>query len=677
MAEAEDVITDVARHATAYTQALWRRHRPLPKGPETWGLEAVAVRLDLLVSAVFGQGWPIRAVQSPPPAGLLERLRRSPGAARINIALPATDGLRLWLPADLGMTDAVQAAECYRLMALQQAMRARRGSAVVWHQAQTMLEQDLVLLLEADAADADLLRWLPGLAQPLQAWRDRALAGRPPLSQFAEGQRAVEQGLQDRLGQLLAPTSPTTAEASLQSARAMAAEIRLRTPAATTATTPMPKDLWTGELRAPPLISAAAPTAFDAGEAAELDPRAPRSARLQRTPRVRTAPDDEDDAVPGAWMVQASPPHEMAADPMGLQRPTDRDTETAAEEFAEDLSELAQARLVSTPGSAQEVLLSDEVIDLPARRAVPVSAPQTAPGSAVFDYPEWNYKTGVYQQPGARVHVLPAAAGDAAWVTATMAQHRGLLAGVRRGFEMLRSERVLLRRQLDGDDIDLEAVVDARADFAAGLPMSQAVYLAARPARRSLAITLLVDISGSTDSWVAAGKRIIDVEREALLLVCVALQSLGEPYSVLAFSGQGATGVTVRELKRFDEAYGPAVALRIAALEPEHYTRTGAALRHAVAKMMGQTAQHRLLLVLSDGKPNDNDAYEGPYGVEDLRQAVAEARLQGISPFCLTVDRLAAAYLGRVFGRHHYTLLRNAELLPAALLDWMRRLLQR
>jgi nitric oxide reductase NorD protein len=189
-----------------------------------------------------------------------------------------------------------------------------------------------------------------------------------------------------------------------------------------------------------------------------------------------------------------------------------------------------------------------------------------------------------------------------------------------------------------------------------------------------LAITLLVDISGSTDSWVSAGRRVIDVEREALLLVCLALDSLREPYSVLGFSGQGARGVVVREIKRFDEPYSDTVALRIAGLEPEHYTRAGAALRHAAAVLMRQPVRHRLLLLLSDGKPNDDDVYEGRYGVEDLRQAVVEARLQGISPFCLTIDRSAASYLARIFGLHHYVLLREPERLPGALLTWLRRL---
>ncbi len=189
-----------------------------------------------------------------------------------------------------------------------------------------------------------------------------------------------------------------------------------------------------------------------------------------------------------------------------------------------------------------------------------------------------------------------------------------------------------------------------------------------------MAITLLVDVSGSTDAWIAPGRRVIDVEREALLLVCIALDGLGEPFCVQAFSGEGPQGVVVRSIKAFDERYDNAVALRIAGLEPERYTRAGAAIRHASALLMGQPAAHRLLLMLSDGKPNDADGYEGRYGVEDMRQAVTEARLQGIAPFCLTIDRQAAHYLPYVFGPRQYALLARPALLPAILLDWLRQL---
>jgi nitric oxide reductase NorD protein len=189
-----------------------------------------------------------------------------------------------------------------------------------------------------------------------------------------------------------------------------------------------------------------------------------------------------------------------------------------------------------------------------------------------------------------------------------------------------------------------------------------------------MAIMLLIDVSGSTDSWLSCHRRVIDVEREALLLVCLALESLGEPYSVLAFSGEGPQRVMIRTLKAFDERYSDEVGRRIAALEPERYTRAGAALRHASTLLMREAATHRLLLLLSDGKPNDVDQYEGRYGVEDMRQAVTEAKLQGIYPFCLTIDRQAANYLPAVFGSRQYALLHRPELLPSVLLDWIRRL---
>ena len=188
---------------------------------------------------------------------------------------------------------------------------------------------------------------------------------------------------------------------------------------------------------------------------------------------------------------------------------------------------------------------------------------------------------------------------------------------------------------------------------------------------------LLIDVSGSTDGWVSQHRRVIDVEREALLLVCRALDTLGEPYSVLGFSGESASGVTVRSVKSFAEPFGQDVNLRIAGLEPEKYTRAGAAIRHASSLLMREPARHRLLLLLSDGKPNDSDEYDGRYGVEDMRQSIIEARLQGIFPFCLTIDRHTASYLPAVFGEHQYAVLHRPELLPTALLGWLRRLVQR
>src|SRR5690606_31909843 len=432
---------------------------------------------------------------------------------------------------------------------------------------------------------------------------------------------------------------------------------------------PMPlyRDWWTGELRE----GTGDTHLVDAAGARDGQPDAPvRSARMERRPETREATEDEDaPGDPGVWMIQQDTPHEHAEDPFGLQRPVDRDEETSADEFADSVSDLANARLVTVPGQPKEVLLSD---DPPSARAKRAGGENVASGAIA--YPEWDYRIGAYRTPGAQVHCLAAELGPLQWVERTLALHRPLLDAIRRRFEMLRARRTHLRRRLDGEDIDVDACVQALSDFRAGLPLVQSLYQSLRPARRDLAILLLVDVSGSTDAWVSTHRRVIDVEREAVLLVCIALDGMGDRYSVQAFSGEGRAGVTVRAIKGFDERYDTRIAQRIAALEPENYTRAGAALRHATALLMRESAAHRLLLLLSDGKPNDVDRYDGRYGVEDMRQAVVEAKAQGVFPFCLTIDRQAAAYLPSIFGNGHYALLSRPEALPTALVGWMKRL---
>lgn len=666
MAEAEDVLTDAARHATAYAQDLWRRHRPPAAGPQPLRLADVARRIDLLLAAVFGRSFALRIAQPAVPPNLLARwMRRDPLPPQF-AALPATDGEGIWLPgffaADLPHPLALQR---FRLWALRQAVRAERGSVRALPPDAAPLLRDGYLVLEACAADADLRARLPGVAAQIDALRAQALAARPPLQAFAAPVRPFEQWVRSVLQQPPAEAHATPARV-LEQARALTGALGVAQAARGAF---LWRDPWSGDFRQPP--KARLPTPMAGGSDDEDDPRAPRSARLARRPDVREASEDEDDRGQGAWMVQSAQPNEAAEDPMGLQRPTDRDETTASEEFADALSELPEARLVATPGKPKEVLLSDDPPQGRGKREA-ATAPQAA-GSRLH-YPEWDWRAGGYREPGATVLLQPPPDGPLAWVERTLAERAAMLHEIRRRFELLRAQRTRLRRQLEGEAIDIDAWAQARSDYAAGLPLDQRIYQTERRARRDMAITLLVDVSGSTDGWIAADRRVIDVEREALLLVCIALEGMADPYSVLAFSGEGPHAVVVRPVKQFGERYGAEVARRIAGLEPEHYTRAGAAIRHATAMLMREPATHRLLLLLSDGKPNDIDDYEGRYGVEDMRQAVTEARLQGVSLFCLTIDRQAANYLPAVFGPHHYALLPRPELLPSVLLDWLRRL---
>jgi len=252
-----------------------------------------------------------------------------------------------------------------------------------------------------------------------------------------------------------------------------------------------------------------------------------------------------------------------------------------------------------------------------------------------------------------------------------------MLRRVRRDFERLRPRRTALRRQADGAELDVDALVAAFADRRGGGMSDDRFYIDTRPLRRDVAIALLVDTSASTDGWVSGDRRIIDVEKEALLIVGEALAALGDRYAILSFSGQGPARVEVRIVKQFNEPAALAgVDRRIAALEPAGYTRVGAAIRHATVGLTRQPTRHRLLLLLSDGRPNDVDQYEGRYGVEDTRMAVAEARLQGLHCFCLTVDREAPRYATRIFGRD-FAVLSRAERLPNVLTALLRDLVRR
>jgi nitric oxide reductase NorD protein len=253
-----------------------------------------------------------------------------------------------------------------------------------------------------------------------------------------------------------------------------------------------------------------------------------------------------------------------------------------------------------------------------------------------------------------------------------LARHRPTLTRVRRRFEALRSRRSVQYGQAEGEEVDLQAFVAAYGDRKARLPRADRLYVAYRPARRDFALLLLTDVSGSTEAWCGGTHRIIDLEKEALVVVATALQALRVRFAIQSFSGYGPREVRVGELKRFEEPFDREAAHRIAALEPDEFTRVGAALRHATATLRREPAHRRLLLLLSDGKPNDCDRYEGRYGFEDARQALAEARLQGVAPFCVTVDHHASQHLAALFGPGNYSVVSTPQQLASALLEWVR-----
>ncbi len=665
MAEPEDVIAEAALHATRLARELWAR-RVARVAEQRPGLQDLRRRLELFVAAVFPEAPEIGTAEPPPPPSFLARLARHRTSHLYSPhALASTDGVRIRLPGRLDSLPPGQIADRYRLLALEQAARAHRGTRAALPGGDALL-RDLYLLAEAAAIDATLVRMFPRLAAALSEARREAADTRAVVRQPSHQDIAVETLVRGLLAADPAlPPAPfvvaETSETSHQWAQAHRLTLAgLGGPYR--GVTPVP--LWGAMNDAFEAPATAAP-----GETEENFSPPGRSRTLPRRPRIREASEDEDDSEPGTWMVRADDLQEKAEDPAGLQRPADRDQQADAGELADALSELPEARLVRTPAAVSEVLAG--VDPIPRAPGRPIGA---APRGLA--YPEWDWRAGAYRDRAAVVRERVAEAGSNVWVDATLRRHSSIIRTVRRDFERLRPRRTPLRRQREGTDLDVDALVAAHADRRGGGVADDRFYVDTRPVRRDAAIALLVDASASTDGWVAGDRRIIDVEKEALLIVGEALASLGDPHAVLAFASSGPSRVTVRVLKRFDEAAGGGdVHRRIAGLEPDGYTRVGAALRHVTAGLVRQPVRHRLLLLLSDGRPNDVDEYEGRYGIEDTRMAVAEARLQAVHVFCLTVDRDAPRYAPRIFDRG-FAVLSRAERLPSVLTALLRDLVR-
>ena len=287
----------------------------------------------------------------------------------------------------------------------------------------------------------------------------------------------------------------------------------------------------------------------------------------------------------------------------------------------------------------------------------------------VFLYPEWDMRRRHYRKQWCVVRERDVHPGEADFVAKTLARHAFHVARLRRSFELLRGEDRLLKRQPGGDAIDIDAVVDGFADVAAGRELPERLFVRRLKAERNLAALFMVDMSGSTRGWIN------DAEREALVLLAEALGILGDRYAIYGFSGITRKRCEIYRVKRFDEPYDDTVRRRIAGIAPQDYTRMGAAIRHLTRILEGVDARTRLLVTLSDGKPDDyGDDYRGEYGIEDTRQALTEARRAGIHPFCITIDREARDYLPHMYGAANYTVIDDIAQLPLRVAGIYRRL---
>jgi nitric oxide reductase NorD protein len=309
-------------------------------------------------------------------------------------------------------------------------------------------------------------------------------------------------------------------------------------------------------------------------------------------------------------------------------------------------------------------------------------------GEVAYNYDEWDRELTDHRLGWCRVIEKRVKHGDRAFVDQTRERHRGVISSIRYQFQLLKPEELTrVANELDGEEYDLNAVVDyvldRRASKVGGGHQSERLYTKRLRRRRDVAVSFLLDQSSSTartigrhplQPYTHPGRRIIEIEKEGLVLMSEALEAVGDVYAIHGFTSEGRRNVKFYVVKDFAERYSDEVKERIGGITYQNNTRLGAAIRHATAKLAKQQARTRLLIVLSDGRPYDHDYGDARYAREDTREALRQAKIQGITPFCITIDRESEAELKDLYGEIGYTIIDDVLSLPERLPGIYRRL---
>ncbi len=328
-----------------------------------------------------------------------------------------------------------------------------------------------------------------------------------------------------------------------------------------------------------------------------------------------------------------------------------------------------------------------------------------------FYYDEWDFRAADYKPRWCRVQEQRGELGTTGYYTETLHEHTQLVKETRKQFEMLRPEMFRkMKRLTDGEDYDLDAVIEWYTEKIAGATSETKLFYRRNKVERDVAVAFLLDVSASTDeeiqkhhdqrqddqfdddprkylSWWAQrraeaarhpGKRIIDLEKEAVVLLIEALETIGDKYGVYGFSGYGRDNVEFFVYKDMDEPFGDRIKERIDKIAPVRSTRMGPAIRHCIWKLQNTDAKVKILMLLSDGRPQDHgygrDRTEKEYAIHDTKMALTEARREGMVPFALTVDRAGHDYLKQMCQDMAYEVVADIESLPRRLPALYRRL---
>ncbi|NPV59330.1 MAG: hypothetical protein HPY75_06670 [Actinobacteria bacterium] len=318
----------------------------------------------------------------------------------------------------------------------------------------------------------------------------------------------------------------------------------------------------------------------------------------------------------------------------------------------------------------------EERRDARAERETPGSKGDGTPGELLFRYPEWDYLAGGYRRDWTTLHQKEADPGDPTAARRLLGAWEELVREVTRQFRLLRLQERSWRKKLEwGEEIDIAAAVERAVALRGGLPAPEKIYMEKRRVTREVSALFLLDLSASTSSEISegrhAGETVLQLLVASVAVMARALEQLGDRYAIHGFSGYGRHQVDYLRIKGFEEPLGDGVWGRLAGLKPMKSTRMGTAVRHAHRLLEREASSLKLMLLLSDGYPQDfdygDDRTDREYGLRDTAMALREAEADHIVPFNLTVDAAGHDYLRRMCPPHGYLVLKSVEDLPREL----------
>lgn len=286
-------------------------------------------------------------------------------------------------------------------------------------------------------------------------------------------------------------------------------------------------------------------------------------------------------------------------------------------------------------------------------------------------YNEWDYTKNVYKPDFCKVYPISLFKTDNSYYKNTLQEHATTLVGLRKMLTNINNKMQQHRKQTQGNEFDIDAITDLFVDVKSRHTPSENIYIDNRKKEKDLSILLLLDISLSSDGY-ADGNRIIDVEKQVSILFGEILNEFNVDFAINSFYSKTRNYSTYQTLKDFDDNWDVKKHV-IGSVQPDGYTRIGAALRHSGALLNKRQTKNKWVILISDGKPNDYDKYEGKYGINDVKQALRELKELNINSYALAIEAQAKYYLPQMFGQNHYQILTT----PTALLQSLVKLYEK